>query len=449
MRPVNQKAKHVIVISYDAFSEDQWELAKSLPNLSALIQKGACSSHVKSVYPTLTYVVHATMVTGMYPGRHRVFHNNPFQPFVPENMQHWFWYRNQIKAPTIYDDLKAYGMKSAALLWPTTGKSAINYNIPEIRALGKENQAIKVMKSGSPVYCLQMEKRFGKMRQGIRQPFLDDFTTACAVDTIKRKKPNLFLIHLIDLDDAKHESGTKSDEVEQAVHRMDKRIGDLVTAVKEAGIEKDTVFIVIGDHGQLDVRYKIRLNNLLEKHHLLGTVTEENENSAKKTSVGAEKLRVTDNAWKVYVQGAGGAAYLYCRPGENHARELALEVLQAAVHEESLGIERVYTRDEFEKLQIDSDAEAIIEARPGFCFDDSVEMPLIVDLEHLGKRYATHGYLPEKEGYHTNIVLSGECMKEKYTFGPMDMVDLAPTIADILGIEFGPCDGHDRKDLFK
>ncbi len=434
MKQSSQKAKHVIVISYDAFSEDQWELAKSLPNLSALIQQGASSSHVKSVYPTLTYVVHATMVTGVYPKTHRIYHNNPFQPFVPENMQHWFWYRDQIKAPAIYDDLKKYGMKSAALLWPTTGKSAINYNIPEIRALGKENQAIKVMKSGSPLYCLQMQRKFGKMRQGIRQPYLDDFTTACAVDTIKTKKPNLFLIHLIDLDDAKHEAGTKSEETRQAVLRMDRRIGELVQAVKDAGIEKETVFIVIGDHGQLDVRYKIRLNAILKKHKLL----EDNLPGDK-----------TGSSFKVYAQGAGGAAYLYCRQGDVEVRDLAEQVLRTAGQEDSLGIEQVYTKDEFDKLGIDSDADAIIEARSGFCFTDETTEPVITDLDIQNKRYATHGYLPDKAGYRTNIVISGDCIRNQYSIDRMEMVDLAPTIADILGISFGPCDGHSKAEIFQ
>ena len=54
------KAKHLVVISYDAFSEDNWEKASRLPNLSRLIKSGAFSTKLKSVYPTLTYVVHTS-----------------------------------------------------------------------------------------------------------------------------------------------------------------------------------------------------------------------------------------------------------------------------------------------------------------------------------------------------------------------------------------------------
>ncbi len=43
--------KHLIYISYDAFSEDNWEMASRLPNLSILLKNGAYSTKLKSVYP--------------------------------------------------------------------------------------------------------------------------------------------------------------------------------------------------------------------------------------------------------------------------------------------------------------------------------------------------------------------------------------------------------------
>lgn len=181
-------AKHLIVISYDAFSEDQWEMASRFPNLSKLIKNGAHSNQLKSVYPTLTYVVHTTIATGVYPDKHGIHHNNPFQPFVKEKEQSWFWFRNAIKVPTIYDAAREHNMSTAGILWPVSGKSSIQYNIPEIRAINNENQALKVLKSGSPLYCIEMELKYGRLRKGIEQPYLDDFTTKCAMETIKRKK---------------------------------------------------------------------------------------------------------------------------------------------------------------------------------------------------------------------------------------------------------------------
>ncbi len=89
---------------------------------------------------------------------------------MPEGKQSWFWFRRDVKVPTIYDTLNKHGMTSAAILWPVTGKAKINYNMPEIRAIKNENQIFKVLKNGSPLYCLSMEGKFGNLRRGIEQP---------------------------------------------------------------------------------------------------------------------------------------------------------------------------------------------------------------------------------------------------------------------------------------
>ncbi|MDQ0194226.1 alkaline phosphatase family protein [Paenibacillus wynnii] len=422
-------AKHLIVISYDAFSEDNWEMASRMPNLSKLMKGGAHSNRLRSVYPTLTYVVHTTIATGVYPDKHGVHHNNPFQPFVKEEQQSWFWFRNAIKVPTIYDAVREHRMNTAAILWPVSGKSSIRYNIPEIRAINNENQALKVLRSGSPLYCLQMEMKHRRVRQGIKQPYLDDFTTKCAVDTIKRKKPNLLMMHLIDLDDAKHVYGTDSDEVKQVIERMDNRLGDIMQAVDDAGMKNDTIFLVLGDHGQFNVRYKVHLNNLLQEK---GLIFEENG----------------EMRWRAYFQCGGGSAYLHIQPGDRQAEQIALAAVEDYMKDDSTGIESVYGREALDRLHVDQSTRVMLEAKIGYCFDESLEEPTIVDLEEQGVRYATHGYSPEKSDYRCNLVVSGDKIKKDYNIGDIEMVDIAPTMAKILGIEFNPCDGRALDDIF-
>lgn len=422
-------AKHLIVISYDAFSEDQWELASRLPNLSKLIKNGAHSNQLKSVYPTLTYVVHTTIATGVYPDKHGIHHNNPFQPFVKEKEQSWFWFRNAIKVPTIYDAAHEHSMSTAGILWPVSGKSSILYNIPEIRAIKKENQALKVLKSGSPLYCIEMELKYGRLRRGIEQPYLDDFTTKCAIETIKRKKPNLLMMHLIDLDDAKHVYGTDSDEVERVIARMDKRLGDIMQAVDEAGIKDDTVFLVLGDHGQFNVRYKVHLNNLLQEK---GLIYEENG----------------EMKWRAYFQCGGGSAYLHIKEGDEEAEQLALAVIQEYMDDDASGIEEIYTRERLNQLHVGSSTKYMLEARRGYCFDESMDEPTIVELDKQGIKYATHGYSPDKEDYKCNLVISGNKVKSDFPIGDLKMVDIAPTMAKIIGIDFNPCDGRALDEIF-
>lgn len=422
-------AKHLIVISYDAFSEDNWEMAKNLPNLSKLIKSGSYSTKLKSVYPTLTYVVHTSLVTGVYPDKHGIIHNNPFQPFIEEKNQKWYWFRKDIKAPTIYDALKNNNMSSAGILWPVTGKSSIRYNLPEIVAINGENQALKVLKNGSPFFCLNMELKYGKIRKGVRQPYLDNFSTMCAIDTIKRKKPNLLLLHLIDLDDAKHKYGTDSSEVEEAIKRMDKRLGQIINAVEEAGMWEDAVFIVVGDHGQFNVRYKVHLNNILKEENL---IFEDNGSLQ----------------WRAYFQSCGGSAYLHIRKDDKEAEKSVLEVLKKIMEKDQYGIEALYYREELNSLHIDKTIQYMVEAKQGYSFDDNLHKTTIEDLEEESMKYATHGYLPDKDNYRCNLIISGDKIRKEHELGPVEMVDMAPTMAKILGIEFNSCDGRCLDEIF-
>lgn len=432
MKPITEHtamAKHLIVISYDAFSEDHWEMASRLPNLSKLMNNGASSNRLKSVYPTLTYVVHTTIATGVYPDKHGIHHNNPLQPFVKEEEQSWFWFREAIKVPTIYDAAREHHLSTAGILWPVSGKSSIQYNIPEIRAINNENQALKILKSGSPLYCIEMELRNGRLRKGIEQPYLDDFTTKCAVDTIKRKKPNLLMMHLIDLDDAKHAYGTDSDEVKQVIGRMDKRLGDIIQAVEEAGIMQDTIFLLLGDHGQFNVRYKVHLNNLLQEK---GLIYEDNG----------------EMKWRAYCQCGGGAAYLHIKPDDEEAEQIALAAIREYMEDEASGIEKLYTRDELDVIHAGQIAKYMLEAKRGYCFDERLNEPTVADLDKQGITYATHGYSPDKDDYRCNLVISGDKVKSDYHLGEIQMVDIAPTMAKILGIDLNPCDGRSLDEIF-
>lgn len=423
-------SKHAIVISYDAFSEDNWEIAKGLPNLSKLIKSGAVSTKLRSVYPTLTYTVHTTMMTGVYPDKHGVFHNNPFQPFVEEKDQNWFWYRDAIRVPTLYDLAKKKGLSTAGLLWPVSGKSSIRYNLPEIHALKGENQSLKVLKGGSPLFCLELELKYGRYRKGIKQPYLDDFTTLCAVDTIKRKKPNLLLAHLIDLDDAKHHFGTDSKEVKEAILRMDVRLGKIIKAIEDAGTKEDTTLFVIGDHGQLNVRYKVALNHLFKEK---GLIFEENG----------------EMNWRAYLQSTGGAAYLHIKEGDVEAEKLALDILKDAIDSGNYGIEHIYSREKLDSLRVNKSVTTMIEAKPGYSFVDSLKVPIVVDLEEKGIQYATHGYSPHKENYKCVFMASGPHIKKDYSLGNIEMVDVAPTIGKTLGIELENCDGRVLEEIFR
>ena len=79
------ESKYMVVISFDAVSSEDIEVLKNLPNFKKLIENGSWIKRVDSIYPTLTYPAHTTIVTGKYPNNHRIIDNTIFKvgDFVP------------------------------------------------------------------------------------------------------------------------------------------------------------------------------------------------------------------------------------------------------------------------------------------------------------------------------------------------------------------------------
>ncbi len=414
--------RRLVVVSVDALSVDNWTQVESLPTFRRLLDSGAHSRQLKSVFPTLTYAVHATMVTGMYPAKHGILHNHPLQPFVPEKEKQWYWYRESLRAQPIYDVARIHGLTTAALLWPTTGQAKIHYNLPEIVALKGENQALKILRNGSLLYCLELELRFRHVRKGFGQPYLDDFTTACAVHTLKTRRPHLTLIHLIDLDSMKHYHGTDSPEAQAAIERMDRRLAEIVAATQAAGTYEETTFLVLGDHGQLNVNTRVRPNILLQEAKLQSAVGGAHE-------------------WRAYLQCNGGSAYLYVRQGDDAAREQAIAVLATAAAAGTWGIERVITGDDLAALRVGSGIAAAIEAKTGVTLEEAFDEPAMAEIAPAGGKYANHGYSLDKPNYTCLFFAAGPGVTERRDLGSLQMVDIAPTMAKILRIPFPSCDG--------
>ena len=210
---MSKKPEYTIVISFDALSALDFDVINRLPNFHKFIAESSYCRKVYSVYPSLTYPAHTTIVTGRYPKNHGIINNTLFQPH--RTTPDWFWYRKYIHGSTLYDKAIDDGLKVAALLWPVTGKSRIQYNMPEIFANRPwQNQISVSLLSGSPIYQALLNQKFGSFRKGLSQPELDNFVHQCALYTIRKYAPNLMLIHYVDLDSQRHKHGFYSSEAE-------------------------------------------------------------------------------------------------------------------------------------------------------------------------------------------------------------------------------------------
>ena len=421
------KNKYEIVISFDAVSEEDLEFLSKQPNFSKLIKNGALIKNVESVYPSLTYPAHVTIVTGKYPKNHGVI-NNTVLDFKNDNPD-WYWYRKYIKGDTIFDLAEKSGMKTCSILWPVTARSKITYNMPEIFCTKRyDNQILKSALAGSKIYQVNMNKRFGYLRQGMEEPYLDNFATEVAKKTIRELKPNLILLHLIDSDSQKHKYGIENKEVIESLKRHDERLGEIIESLKLAGIYEDSTIIALGDHSQINVNNVIKLNSILMKNDLI--------------NVNGNKIK----SYKAIAKSCDGSSYIYLKnKNDVETRKKVRDILNELKNKYSNVIEEVYNNEEIKNLGADINASFMIEAKRGYYFIDDFlgEAIEVIDesskIKH--KLRASHGYLPSRDNYKTFFIAYGKTIKKGVVLEKGKLINHGPTIAKILDIDLRDCDG--------
>jgi predicted AlkP superfamily pyrophosphatase or phosphodiesterase len=432
---MNRLTDHLIVISFDCLSSLDYPLLQELPHFKELITTGSYCTKVETIYPSVTYPCHATIVTGNYPKRHGVIDNTFLQPdrLSPD----WYWHRHYIKGTTLYDEAKKVGLYTAALLWPVTGRANIDYNMPEIFANRPWHHQIAVsLRNGTPLFQLEMNHHFGHLRNGLSQPELDDFVLESTVKTIHSKKPNLLLVHFTDLDTQRHYHGFSSPEAMDALRRHDRRLGRIIVALKESGIYEQSTIVALGDHSALDEAKALKLNVLLRERGLI-----------KVNNVG----KVIN--WQVYCKSCDGSAYIYLKDKTNTQLKKSIkELLLKLMQDKDNGIEKVITGDEAGQKGADPNCAFMIEAHRGFYFNDAVAgnwIQNITEKDVVEKRFthACHGYSPEKENYTTLLMATGKGIRPNIVLPSMDLVDEGPTLARLLGLHLGDTDGNIIEEL--
>jgi len=429
--------KHLIVISFDGLSTLDFEYINSLPNFKSFINESSYCKNVYSVYPTLTYPAHATIVTGKYPKNHGIINNTLLQP--GKRSPDWYWHRKYIKGETLYDIAIKSGMKVAALLWPVTAKSSIQYNMPEIFANRPwQNQIMVSLLNGSPLFQIALNNRFGALRDGISQPNLDNFTHQSLLYTIKEKKPDITLVHYTDLDTIRHYYGFYSKEAKEALKRHDSRLGDIIKTLKANNIYEDSTVIALGDHSSLDGDKIINLNILLKENGYIKVDSSGN---------------IID--YRAISKTCDGSAYVYVKDTLNQKLICEIRDLIDYFNMEYKCIEAVFTSDEAKGLGADPQCALMLEANKGYYFLDYVEGEIIKRIEphEVGRvpdvTSSTHGYSPFKEEYTTVFMAAGCGIKKGAAIGKMNLIDEGPTMAKLLGLELKNVDGRVVEEIFE
>ncbi|MCB1158292.1 MAG: alkaline phosphatase family protein, partial [Leptospiraceae bacterium] len=230
--PLPPPARKLIILSVDGFpayySEDE-SILNLMPNFRKLMKKANFSNKVRSVYPTLTYPSHTSMITGLDPSAHGITSNRPIDPFEKKTDGAWYWYKEDIKVPTLWDYAKKNGLKTGSVYWPVSVGAEINYNIPQYWRY-KNEEDIKLLKAlSSPGLYKMVQERTGI---DVAEYTGDTEKMRAGIEIWKSKQPDLLFIYTTDIDSAHHyNGGVYSKTAKQKISKIDELIGLLIDEI--------------------------------------------------------------------------------------------------------------------------------------------------------------------------------------------------------------------------
>lgn len=429
--------RHVVVVSVDALVYEDLETLSKLYALAPRWDKMARVDRVRSIYPTITYPCHSTMMTGVYPDRHHIVNNEA--PIL--GVEHCLWqhFRSSVKAPSIFDAAKKAGLTTAAVFWPVTGKDlAIDYLVDEYWPQHGEDSVTAFRDSGSSEEVIEkivkpnLKYLEGKHRM---HPYADAFVMGCAADMLRNFQPDLLMVHPANVDSARHASGLFTSAVTNALYDTNLWLEELFKAAEDVGIYEDTNFFIVSDHGQIEIRRSVALNALLAEEGLLDVAPDG-----------------TLKDWTAFAKSGGTSALVYLKdPADQVAwnkTKIALEKLRDS---EVCGIGEILTEAEArERYHLGGDFAFVIETDGWTSFSTSWLKPVQKPLDNSDYRFgrATHGHEPEK-GPQPTLMAFGPDIQPGAHLDTARLVDEAPTFAHALGLTMPDTDGHCLTELFR
>ena len=419
-QPAQAPARHVILVSIDGFAAFHLRnRALDLPNIRALAAAGVQAESSETVFPSVTHPSHTTLVTGVSPRQHGVVGNQVRDRRTGREFHITNLPRSEsVRVPTLFDSLHARGLRTAAFWWPETKDDpAIDDNVAEVfTAKGGAEPSVV-----APALLDELRKG-GVPIDGFYTFFDDSFThpagdvalTQAAAYVFSRRQPALTALHLVVADKVQHEVGPAHYRAATALSTADHCVGLLRKAVDAAGLAERTAFVIAADHGFVTVQYDINVAPLLREPTLEG--------------------HVRWHAWQWYV-------FAELLPTFEPARHMAAFERVLTRLERTTGIARIIRPNEFAALGYpDYEDNPYV---PGhYIIAAEADTHLLIDpaksvtgRQRLPRPYHGHGYLPDHPSMHPALVLSGSGIAKGRTIGHVRNLDVAPTIAALLGVE--------------
>jgi predicted AlkP superfamily pyrophosphatase or phosphodiesterase len=432
-------AAHVVLVTIDGMRGDYLADADryrlNIPNLRRLMREGSFSGRTISVFPTLTGTAHTSIVTGVSAAKHGILGNNRFDPSTwvyrpdnPDNYDAQPAYREyaDIKVGTLWSAARAKGLETAAIGWPQTAGAPINYRVDVLMAATGAESHARTTRSASPGWLDAIEQTLGPV-EAVDLRMVDHVKALVAVQTLKQFHPALLAVHFTLTDAAQHANGPGTPAAIAALEETDQNIGELLAGITASGLAGTTTLIVTGDHGFLPMHTELAINLPLVD---AGLITRGADGHPAWTAM----IAPNRGLGSLYVQNKADAATIA------RARQ-ALEHY-AALYPRRF---RIVERAELDQFGADANAVLGVEPTPGYVLDGRLAAPFAQP----HSRAAGHGYRPDTPGMETGFIAYGAGIRSGWVLPVTNTIDVAPTIAEILGLTLPDAEGKPIVGIFK
>lgn len=202
------RATRVLILSIDGLRPDAISAAP-MPNLLDLMQTSAYTLSAQTVFPSVTLVSHASMLTGTCPSKHGVDWND----YIPE--------RGYALGTDLFDLAHAAGLQT-------------------VMYVGKEKlrQLTELASTDTFVY---INDRDLVITENLLADFPQDF--------------GVLFIHFPLADGMGHLYGWMSSQQLSVIFRADEALGNILAELDARGLRNETLIIVTADHGGHDTTH--------------------------------------------------------------------------------------------------------------------------------------------------------------------------------------------------
>jgi predicted AlkP superfamily pyrophosphatase or phosphodiesterase len=238
------------------------------------------------------------------------------------------------------------------------------------------------------------------------------------IDIIDKQQPNLLLINFTSLEQAQATFGPDSREAIAALEGIDSQIQEIA----RASPAEETTFVIVSDAGRVRVERELHPNAVLAKKGLL-TIDGQN--------------RIT--SWRAICQALGGAAAVFVKNEQDQKLIAEVEKTFREIHDRSDSpIWRIIDRRDAARLGADPRAWFFLDAAPLYRMGSGAAGRTVSG----ASVRASSGYLPQRSELRAALILAGNGVKPGVRIEYARLIDIAPTVVRLLGLEMRSARGR-------